>query len=99
VSLSRIHWSGEDCVLITLKDVTSNKLVIEKNILDRIKGMIFKSFSHEMHTPLNGIVLNLQTSKDLIRKQKDAMPQLQASLSCSLILQSIMQDFMDYQHL
>lgn len=30
--------------------------------MERLKNMIFKSFSHELKTPLNGIIMSLETS-------------------------------------
>jgi len=70
VTLNKAKWHGTRSVLVTLKDTTSNKLVVEKELVDRIKSMIFKSFSHEMHTPLNGIILNLQTIKIVVEQAK-----------------------------
>jgi len=32
--------------------------------------MIFKSFSHELKTPLNGIIMSLETTKFISKKMK-----------------------------
>jgi len=81
---------------------------MEKKLIDKIKNMIFKSFTHEMNTPLNGIILNLETTRTIIEQMKveqeyqpwqpsEIQLEIQAAKSCSLILQSIMNDFKDYQ--
>ena len=51
-----------------MKDVTTEKIVDQKKVLDRLKNMIFKSFTHELKTPLNGIMMSIDTSNFLFEK-------------------------------
>ena len=54
--------------MLTVKDVTTEKIVDQKKVLDRLKNMIFKSFTHELKTPLNGIMMSIDTSNFLFEK-------------------------------
>lgn len=63
ISISPITWKDKECLLLTIKDITHEKIVDQKKVLERLKNMIFKSFSHELKTPLNGIIMSLETSQ------------------------------------
>eukprot|EP00347_Sterkiella_histriomuscorum_P015242 403357770 len=62
ISISPISWGEKECLLLTVKDITHEKIIDQKQLMDRLKNMIFKSFSHELKTPLNGIIMSLETS-------------------------------------
>ena len=49
--------------MITVKDITHEKVINQKEVMDKLRNMIFKSFSHELKTPLNGIIMSVDTSK------------------------------------
>eukprot|EP00347_Sterkiella_histriomuscorum_P005710 403355564 len=63
ISISPITWEGKDSLLITVKDITHEKVINQKQLMDKLRNMIFKSFSHELKTPLNGIIMSVDTSK------------------------------------
>lgn len=56
------------CLLITVKDITNEKIIDHQQVVDQLKNMIFKTFTHELKTPLNGITLSLDTCKYLSKK-------------------------------
>ncbi|CDW82214.1 UNKNOWN [Stylonychia lemnae] len=62
ISISPIDWNDKPCLLLTIKDITHEMIIDQKKIVDRLRNMIFKSFSHELKTPLNGIIMSLDTS-------------------------------------
>eukprot|EP00347_Sterkiella_histriomuscorum_P008941 403343151 len=62
ISISPIEWNNKQCLLLTVKDITHEKIIDQKKVLDRLRNMIFKSFSHELKTPLNGIIMSLETA-------------------------------------
>ena len=68
VSISQILWHEKNCLLLTVKDITTEKIVDQKRVLDRLKNMIFKSFAHELKTPLNGILGCLETSHYILNE-------------------------------
>ncbi len=53
---SDINWHDQRCALITIQDVTEFKLTDEKNLVDGVKQQIFNTFTHELLTPLNGMI-------------------------------------------
>lgn len=62
VSISPINWKDNQCLLLTLKDTTTDKIVDQKKLLEELKNKIFKSYTHELQTPLNGISMSLETA-------------------------------------
>eukprot|EP00347_Sterkiella_histriomuscorum_P013279 403365326 len=67
ISISPITWEGKDSLLITVKDITHEKVINQKQLMDKLRNMIFKSFSHELKTPLNGIIMSVDTSKFILK--------------------------------
>lgn len=49
----KIVFENQICVLITLKEITQQKVMQEIQLVDIVKNMIFKSFTHELKSPLN----------------------------------------------
>ncbi|CDW76603.1 multi-sensor hybrid histidine kinase [Stylonychia lemnae] len=68
ISISPITWGDKECLLLTVKDITHEKIIDQKQLMDRLKNMIFKSFSHELKTPLNGIIISLETSNHISKQ-------------------------------
>ena len=56
VSQSPITWDGRKSVLVTMQDITAQKLSEEKELINDLKQAIFNTFTHELLTPLNGLV-------------------------------------------
>lgn len=61
-------WSEKPCILITIKDNTAEKIIDQKEVLEKISNMVFKSYTHELTTPLNGICLSLGTLELITKK-------------------------------
>ena len=51
--MSKIIYEGRACLLLTVRDVTNNKVLSEKKTVDEVKNRIFKSFTHELKNPMN----------------------------------------------
>lgn len=75
ISISPITWGDKECLLLTVKDITHEKIIDQKQLMDRLKNMIFKSFTHELKTPLNGIIMTVETAnfiaKTIINKLRN----------------------------
>jgi K+-sensing histidine kinase KdpD len=57
-----MKWEGSRCTFFTAINTTSEKIIKENTLIDKIKGSIMKSFSHEVKTPLNGVIGNIDSS-------------------------------------
>lgn len=53
ILVSKIIYEGRACLLLTVRDVTNNKVLSEKKTVDEVKNRIFKSFTHELKNPMN----------------------------------------------
>ena len=51
--VSKIMYEGKICLLLTIGDITNQKIIQEKSLVDNVKNKIFKSFTHELKNPLN----------------------------------------------
>jgi signal transduction histidine kinase len=98
-----------------MRDITHTKVIEEQDLMNKLKQMIFKSFTHELKTPLNGILGSVENvknmleclvtadKKELLEARKSQFPEilnyLQTAESCAYIQYSIINDFLDYSHL
>ena len=58
---------------LIMKDVTHIRKVAEKAMSEKYKKLIMNSFSHEVRTPLNGILGMIQVSKERITDKETRM--------------------------
>lgn len=53
IRIEHIHFSGEECILLFLEDISVLQLLREKETKDRLTTMYSANVSHEMRTPLS----------------------------------------------
>lgn len=60
--------------MIALRDITQDKKLMEEKLVNQLRNMMFKSFTHEIATPLNGVVqtidLTISELKSFNKKYK-----------------------------
>jgi signal transduction histidine kinase len=64
--MTKLKWAKKICVLLILNDTTSVKVLEENEIIDKAKNMIFNTFSHELRSPLNGIICSFISIKAML---------------------------------
>eukprot|EP00347_Sterkiella_histriomuscorum_P014284 403361468 len=106
VFMSKIIYEGKICLLLTMRDVTNQKVIQEKKLVDEVKNRIFKSFTHELKNPLNFLLFSFELINKHIsdlRTSPTALKNLKSVVStadsCANILRNIINDFIDYSML
>jgi len=101
-SASDIMWEDKHCILLTLQDITSVKLNEEKQLIEKIKQTIFNTFTHELLTPLNGMICSLSVMrKNLFENENVVNLSKTRELflginSCAVSLKYVVNDYIDY---
>jgi len=68
VSISNIFLFEADCFLITVKDITNERQISKNEILGKLQNMIFKSFTHELNTPIHQMAMTIDTGKHVVKE-------------------------------
>jgi len=50
-----------------VKEVTQDKKLQEQRLVNQLRNMMFKSFTHEIKTPLNGVIQSMDLAESLMR--------------------------------
>jgi signal transduction histidine kinase len=56
----RLWFEREQCICIILKDISLNEKLAEEKLKQKYKSLLFKTLSHELKTPMNGIIGNIE---------------------------------------
>jgi two-component system capsular synthesis sensor histidine kinase RcsC len=96
-----------------VKEITQDKKMLEQQLVNKLRNMMFKSFTHEIKTPLNGVIQSMDLTQSLLmnvkhkRKMKDQQSKefdniliLMSQMSSGVyILQNNLNDLIDYQQI
>jgi len=69
VTSSALPVNGEYLVQSVIRNITDKKLLEKTLELDRLKTIFFSNISHELKTPINGILSTIQLSELLLNKK------------------------------
>ncbi len=82
LKIAKIYWENEVCLLILFNDNTNLRKVIELQNLDEYKNRLLATVSHDLRTPLNGLlgifeivipqILEPELQKNLVIGQRSA---------------------------
>ena len=90
-----IHWNNEVCLLLVLSDITKSKKIIELKNLDKHKNQLLASISHDLRTPLNGVIGMINaTLKEL--KETKVTDFLKIALNSANLLDFLIKDILDF---
>ena len=70
VKLQKIYWEQKSAYTVILNDVTHNQLLTALKIADQQKDRVLATLSHELKTPINGILGLLDIIKSQILDEK-----------------------------
>ena len=98
VKLCNIHWEGNDCLLIIFNDQTKAKRVLELINLNKYKNQILATISHNLRTPLNGVIGMMTTvfSALLDRENKE---NLMIGIRSAHLLNYLINDILDFSQI
>ena len=66
--MSTLQFDGKGSILVGIRDITTRKIVQERNVRDELKSRIFKSFTHEFFSPINMIKCAFSNLNEQIKR-------------------------------
>ena len=95
---AKIRWNEKDCLLVLLSDITKSKKIIELKNLDKHKNELLASVSHDLRTPLNGVIGMINATMGEVRddKLKDF---LLVALRSANLLDFLIKDILDFSQM
>jgi len=85
VRLSRIQWGEDDAYALVLNDVSDKQTVIALKLADQEKEKVIATISHELKTPINGILGLLEMIGASV-KDDEVLDFVESCKSCSKLL-------------
>ena len=98
IKIGRIPWKNQKSFLILMSDISAVKLVKKLQELDAYKDQLLATVSHDLRTPLNGMVGILELLKDKI-SDKSSMKYLKIATRCSNLLLFMINDILDFSQI
>lgn len=98
VKTQSIDWQDNDSILILLQDITAVKNLEKMKEIDAYKDQLLVNVSHDLRTPLYGIMGILETVMDKI-KERFLKTEIELALKCSNLLLFMINDILDYSQL
>ena len=98
LKLGRMHWQNEKAFLILLSDISAIKLVKKLQELDAYKDNLLATVSHDLRTPLNGMVGILELLLEKI-VDKELRKYIKIANRCSSLLLFMINDILDFSQI
>jgi len=54
--------------MVLIREITNDKKLLEQRLMNQLKGMMFKSFTHEIKTPLNSVLTQLSLASTTLKQ-------------------------------
>jgi PAS domain S-box-containing protein len=106
LQLSKIEWEGEQCNLVSLRDITARKqaeIELQKNkeaaeTANRIKSLFLAEMSHEIRGPMSGVlgIGDLLSKTTLTRQQQNYVKMIEHS---GQELLTVINDILDFSRI
>eukprot|EP00357_Protocruzia_adherens_P010677 CAMPEP_0114972614 /NCGR_PEP_ID=MMETSP0216-20121206/493_1 /TAXON_ID=223996 /ORGANISM="Protocruzia adherens, Strain Boccale" /LENGTH=851 /DNA_ID=CAMNT_0002333007 /DNA_START=396 /DNA_END=2951 /DNA_ORIENTATION=+ len=91
-----VHWEGSVCILLTFKDITSDKIYLNSlREVDNLKSTLLRTVSHDVRAPLNGIQSALDSLVDCTSASK-RLEFISIAQTSSAYLNNLIHDISDY---
>ena len=98
IKIAKIGWEKEPCLLVIFNDNTNLRKIIELQNLDEYKNRLLATVSHDLRTPLNGLLGILEVVTPQISEQEAKNSLIIAQRSGNLLLYMI-NDFLDFSQI
>ena len=94
----RISWQNEPAFLILMSDISAVKMVKKLKELDSYKNRLLATVSHDLRTPLNGIIGIIEILFGKIQ-EKELRKLLKISLRSANLLLFMINDILDFSQI
>ena len=98
IKIAKIGWEKQPCLLVIFNDNTNLRKIIELQNLDEYKNRLLATVSHDLRTPLNGLLGILEVVTPQISEQEAKNSLIIAQRSGNLLLYMI-NDFLDFSQI
>lgn len=98
VKLGEIKWENQKAFLILLSDISAVKLAQKLQELDAYKDRLMATVSHDLRTPLNGLLGILEILLGNIR-EKELKKLIKIGIRCSNLLLFMINDILDFSQI
>lgn len=98
IKVSQIHWQNEKAFLILMSDISARKMVKKLIELDAYKDELLSTVSHDLRTPVNGIVGILELLYEKI-VDKELKKYVKIASKCSNLLLFMINDILDFSQI
>ena len=98
LKLSKMTWDGKECLLVIFHDNTSSKQITDLINLDRYKNRMLASISHDLRTPLNGVIGMMNTVL-LGIQEKELRRNLLIGIKSANLLNFLINDILDFSQI
>jgi hypothetical protein len=98
LKVAKIHWNDKICLLILLSDMTKSKKIIELKNIDKHRNQLLATISHDLRTPLNGVIgmINATLNEIIDEKVKEF---LKVALKSASLLDYLIKDIVDFSQI
>ncbi|KAL4474175.1 hypothetical protein ABPG72_001714 [Tetrahymena utriculariae] len=97
IKIIEIEWENEQALMVIMNDISEKMRIKRMKEIDSFKNDILSTITHNLKTPLNGIILIAQTLQNQVQsKVKDAFSDI---LQNSKMLLYMINDILDYSRL
>ncbi|EAR81937.2 response regulator receiver domain protein (macronuclear) [Tetrahymena thermophila SB210] len=97
IKIIEIEWENEQALMVIMNDISEKMRIKRMKEIDSFKNDILSTITHNLKTPLNGIILIAQTLQNQVQsKVKDAVSDI---LQNSKMLLYMINDILDYSRL
>ena len=98
VKIAQILWDGKPCLFIIFNDNTNSKRIIELINLDKYKNQMLATVSHDLRTPLNGVIGMMNTVLTNIN-DKENRKNLIIGIRSANLLNFLINDILDFSQI
>ena len=98
VKMGRISWQNEPAFLISMNDISAIKMVKKLKELDSYKDRLLATVSHDLRTPLNGIIGIMEIMLTKI-SEKELRKLIKISLRSANLLLFMINDILDFSQI
>lgn len=95
MKLSKIQWNDHGSLLVIISDITNAKKLIELQNRDHYKDRLLASISHDLRTPLNGVIGMINTTITQISDER-SKELLNIALKSAHLLEFLIKDILDF---
>ncbi|EAS02764.1 ATPase, histidine kinase-, DNA gyrase B (macronuclear) [Tetrahymena thermophila SB210] len=99
IKLIGCYWDNQDAVMVIMDDI-SEKIINERlKETDEYKDQMLATVTHDLKTPLNGIIIMIKTLIESSQHTEEEMKVMKMVLQNANLLLSMIQDILDYSQI